>query len=792
MDRIEHPSTPTRQTHSSSSSNLARNPGEAILKDLLAQASQSTPASVSGRESKPPEEHHPSFNTSSSSGAGDGSIILHSLSDQTAGTSGIESSFEALQLSREDEPGSTNSSLEIIVHSSPINTGSFLPPSHLSRSSSGGVLDSSQSRRSSLVAIEEGKALVGNLSPSAQYFALPTPARVSSSSRMDTFEQIVALGKDEYGQLTPKAKEALARLGLKPVPSLHGPLNLPYARCASGIDAIVISDDAEGEQPWGDDDHDDSRPQRTLPLPLPGNSRYSQAGRLAMRYSSAPGALESGNNNKRSNHVFLSPPKSRKPSSSSTRPPPSASLSQSQPRPPRQEAPSTQAQQIPQGGTNQLGMDPQAFARARAMQAFFLQQQQAQLAQALGGGQGQTPMDYLSVSQAGSLGGGLRRSQSPYLPPFQPFSPPISSNSLPSVSQAQQQSYFAPTSSAGHVDPLTLLRLAGQQQLGLNPLGFPSFPPPQVHLSQTPSINFESDFDQLEYEDEPLGGRQAEEEFYNDYRDFDRSAVQYENIGNPNSSGRTGYDFLRASGPSSQEQQRRTSGGGGGGGKKKGNNNNHRRNSSSTQIIQDDQQSRTHLSKPPQETRRRRSAGPTVPYPGHSHRNTSTSSVVTVNSTLSGPVPSLRIFSDPSPPPLASTSSSQRRRSNISPTSTGRPFEDLANAQTILVEGASDKKSSSAVTSPAEISSNWRRPSLPTDEILAEQQQQQVPDPTSPSSAPNEPSSSSTTLHGRIQHPRGGRGRGTRGRKRGGGNRGSSGSKSTGSIGRQNDPSPNA
>jgi hypothetical protein len=52
---------------------------------------------------------------------------------------------------------------------------------------------------------------------------------------MDTFEGIVELGKDEYGQLTPLAKEALARLGLKPVPSLHGPINLPYARCASWV-----------------------------------------------------------------------------------------------------------------------------------------------------------------------------------------------------------------------------------------------------------------------------------------------------------------------------------------------------------------------------------------------------------------------------------------------------------------------------------------------------------------------------------------------------------------------------
>jgi len=94
----------------------------------------------------------------------------------------------------------------------------------------GAAKDSRHSRQSSLVAIDEKKALA-ILSPVAQAFAPPPNA--SKSTTMRTFEEIVALGKDEWGQLTSRAKEALRRLGLKPIPSLHGPLSLPYARCAS-------------------------------------------------------------------------------------------------------------------------------------------------------------------------------------------------------------------------------------------------------------------------------------------------------------------------------------------------------------------------------------------------------------------------------------------------------------------------------------------------------------------------------------------------------------------------------
>lgn len=227
------PSTPTRR--SASTSNLARRQGEIASANSVTQASQSTPLSSS-------ESHIPAPLVGDTSSSGEGSIVLHSVSDRTS-ASGLESSFEAIHLGTVAQH-STDSSLEIIVHSSPATTGflafsesqpsqnpesSTASPSKPAEQVSGVTNESRHSRQTSLVAIDEKKPLA-ILSPVAHTFA---PAQSTSSAKLDTFEKIVAFGKDELGHLTPRAKEALARLGLKPVPSLHGPLNLPYARCAS-------------------------------------------------------------------------------------------------------------------------------------------------------------------------------------------------------------------------------------------------------------------------------------------------------------------------------------------------------------------------------------------------------------------------------------------------------------------------------------------------------------------------------------------------------------------------------
>lgn len=235
---IERPATPIRQN---ATSPTFRHPAIEPFSSRMEPVSQSTPATRLATLVIPGE---PSFNTSSS---GDDSLVLHSLSDQTSGSGGgLESSFEALHLSQH-EPASTDSSVEIIVHSSPPSTGFFAFPksqggisaalpgqvSERHTSSGGGIASASKevrpSRQSSLAAIDEKKELAV-LSPIAREFGPDVPP---PSNSLDTFKNIVAFGKDEYGQLTNLAKEALARLGLKPIPSLHGPLNLPYARCAS-------------------------------------------------------------------------------------------------------------------------------------------------------------------------------------------------------------------------------------------------------------------------------------------------------------------------------------------------------------------------------------------------------------------------------------------------------------------------------------------------------------------------------------------------------------------------------
>jgi len=157
--------------------------------------------------------------TSFNSSSGNGSIVLHSLSDTTSG-SGIDSSFEALQINRTDD-SVNDSSIEILVHSPPARTG-FLATSTTA------PLRTPHSRKPSLVVIDEKKEL-GILNPAAQAFAPVPPMNCT----FETFEEIALYGKDALGDLTDLAKAALARLGLKSIPALHGPLNLPYARCAS-------------------------------------------------------------------------------------------------------------------------------------------------------------------------------------------------------------------------------------------------------------------------------------------------------------------------------------------------------------------------------------------------------------------------------------------------------------------------------------------------------------------------------------------------------------------------------
>ncbi|SCZ90628.1 BZ3500_MvSof-1268-A1-R1_Chr9g10902 [Microbotryum saponariae] len=151
------------------------------------------------------------------------------------------------------------------------------------------------------------------LDPQASMFEPSTP-RDSRVTRDDpttnaSIELIIEKGKNEFGDLTKAARYGLAQRGFSTIPSLHGPLSLPYARCPSGIDAYLFSMDKE-EDPWTfafDQDTSASRRSafqnlnagRHAPVPLPGNARYLQGShsahsRVGSRVVSAPAEVGLG------------------------------------------------------------------------------------------------------------------------------------------------------------------------------------------------------------------------------------------------------------------------------------------------------------------------------------------------------------------------------------------------------------------------------------------------------------------------------------------------------------------
>ncbi|SCV70136.1 BQ2448_1530 [Microbotryum intermedium] len=172
------------------------------------------------------------------------------------------------------------------------------------------------------------------LDPHASTFE-PSTARDPGLTRgdlasIDSVELVIDSGKNEFGDLTKAARYKLAQRGLSTIPSLHGPLSLPYARCPSGIDAYLFSMDKE-EDPWtvgaqlirnltnraadlrcaqpqyafdqepGADRRSacpKSNMGRHAPVPLPGNARYLQGlhsvhSRVGSRVVSAPAEVGS-------------------------------------------------------------------------------------------------------------------------------------------------------------------------------------------------------------------------------------------------------------------------------------------------------------------------------------------------------------------------------------------------------------------------------------------------------------------------------------------------------------------
>ncbi|BGO92055.1 hypothetical protein NBRC10512_000786 [Rhodotorula toruloides] len=133
------------------------------------------------------------------------------------------------------------------------------------------------------------------LNPAASSFtfrSFSSPASLPTGSMLDLqFGEILKNGKDSLGNLTPEAKVALGQLGLQPIPSLHGAPKFPYARNPSGVDLFHFSV-AEEEPAFVPLEEVPDYQPRTMPLPLPGNSRYTRHGRLAQqRNISAPATL---------------------------------------------------------------------------------------------------------------------------------------------------------------------------------------------------------------------------------------------------------------------------------------------------------------------------------------------------------------------------------------------------------------------------------------------------------------------------------------------------------------------
>ncbi|GAA6043614.1 hypothetical protein JCM8097_008289 [Rhodosporidiobolus ruineniae] len=135
----------------------------------------------------------------------------------------------------------------------------------------------------------------GLLNPEAPTFELATGTDEQLALTMfRNFNDVVELGKDEIGHITPLARIAMGKMGLKSIPAMHGPLGLPYARCPSGIDAFLLSASHTEDDPFPFV-YDPTAPPRptTLAIPLPGNARYTRnPGRTAPRAVSGPAALE--------------------------------------------------------------------------------------------------------------------------------------------------------------------------------------------------------------------------------------------------------------------------------------------------------------------------------------------------------------------------------------------------------------------------------------------------------------------------------------------------------------------
>ncbi|GAA5881057.1 hypothetical protein JCM3774_002998 [Rhodotorula dairenensis] len=232
---------------------------------------------------------------SHTSSGGGGSVVCHP-SDNGAS---FEASFDAMRISSETEQ---ESSIEFILTPPRVPDPPRLPAvdesmfsgllpfssAHLPRALSNDAL------RSPEMLAEPTKPMPSLLNPLVPPFRTACTAGVQPAAKptvLTSFHAIIRDGKNTIGELRLDAIAALADLGLKPIPSLHGSALLPYARNPSGLDSFRFSIE-EGREAFSPVKDQFGVRAHPGPFPLPVNARYTYAGRLAQhRNSSAPATL---------------------------------------------------------------------------------------------------------------------------------------------------------------------------------------------------------------------------------------------------------------------------------------------------------------------------------------------------------------------------------------------------------------------------------------------------------------------------------------------------------------------
>ncbi|KAG0654287.1 hypothetical protein C6P46_001807 [Rhodotorula mucilaginosa] len=245
-------------------------------------------------------QHHSTPERSHESSGSGVSVIYH----PSENGSSFESTFEALRISGDHEPDSSiefiltpprapNVPALVVVDDSIIVSPLLDPVTHMPCASP----DDAQRRDASSEETTQRTPRPTVLNPLVPPFrAVPIPTAdearpLTGHVILARFHNIIKDGKNMIGELRLDAKVALADLGLKPIPSLHGSALLPYARNPSGVDSFRFSVE-EDEEAFSPVEEGVSARPRPGPLPLPGNARYTYAGRLAQqRNSSAPAAL---------------------------------------------------------------------------------------------------------------------------------------------------------------------------------------------------------------------------------------------------------------------------------------------------------------------------------------------------------------------------------------------------------------------------------------------------------------------------------------------------------------------